>query len=85
MAKLYTVFAAGWTGLDFSDDSLLEMYNSESYGTPVNRKNGYFVGKQWLSVNVQMWKDDRARGHLVLSELYADERFPHWWLDRIFK
>lgn len=85
MAELYKHFASGWTGLDFSDQSLIEMFNSESFGSTVDeRKNGYFVGKQWLSVTVAMWKEDQARGHLVVSELYADDKLPEWWLDGIF-
>jgi hypothetical protein len=86
ISVLYRIFASGWTGLDFSDESLIEMYNSESYGTPVDqKKNGFYVGKQWLGVTVSMWKEDRKSGHLVLSELYEDERFPHWWLDKVLR
>lgn len=72
--------------MDFSDEALIAMFNNESYGTPIDRKsNGFYVGKQWMGVNVSMWKEDRARGHLVLSELYSDPRFPHWWLDTVLK
>lgn len=86
MSEIYKTFASGWTDLDFSDDALIEMFNSESFGTPVDeKKNGFFVGKQWLNVNVNMWLEDREKGHLVISELYADERFPHWWLDGVLK
>ena len=85
MAELYKVFSKDWEGLDYSDSALIEMFNSESYGTQVNqRTNGFYVGKQWLNVNVAMWKEDQKRGHLVISELYSDERFPPWWLDSIF-
>jgi len=86
MSVLYRQFAEGWDNLDFSDESLIEMFNSESYGAPVNQKsNGYYVGKHWLNVNVAMWKEDRDKGHLVISELYDDPRFPHDWLDRVLK
>lgn len=75
-----------WKHLDFSDTALIEMYNSESYGTPVNRNtNGFYIGKQWLNVQVAMWKEDRLNGHLILSDLYLDSKFPHWFLDSIFK
>ena len=86
MAELYRYFAKDWEHvLDFSDEALLEMFNSESYGTPVVPKNGYLVGKQWLNVNVAMWKEDIAGGTLFKWELYADENLPDWWLDGIFK
>lgn len=86
MAQMYRQFANAWqANLDFSDASLIEMFNSESYGTPVDKKrNGYFIGKQWLNVNVAMWKEDQRKGHLVVSELYDDPKLPHWWLDGIF-
>lgn len=86
MAALYQHFAKGWDGLDFTDEALLEMYNNESYGTPIinKKKNGYYVGKQWMGVAIAMWKEDRARGHLYLNELYECPIFPHWWLDSVF-
>ena len=71
--------------LDYSDEAMIEMYNSESYGTPVNRHNGFYVGKQWLNVNVTMWREDIQRGLLFEKELYNDPKFPHWWLDKVLK
>jgi hypothetical protein len=83
MAELYKHFARHWTGLDFSDEALLEMFNSESYGTRVNPKNGYLVGKGFLNVAVTSWKEDVALGTLFVKELYQDG-YPEWWLDGIF-
>ena len=86
MSELYKLFGQQWSGLDFSDEALIEMYNSESYGTHVDKnKNGYYIGKQWLNVQISMWLEDRSDGHLVLRELYEDEKYPHWFLDKIFK
>jgi hypothetical protein len=86
MAELYRYFARHWEHvLDFSDDALLEMFNSESYGTKVNPKNGYLVGKQWLNVTVASWKEDIEMGTLFVKELYDDGNFPEWWLDGIFR
>ncbi len=86
MSELYRHFAKGWDGLDFSEKSLVEMFNSESYGTPVDqKKNGFYVGKQWLNVSVAMWLEDIAKGHLPKYELYSDPNLPHWWLDGILK
>lgn len=86
MAEIYRVFGSGWTDYHlFTDEKLVELFNNESYGEPLSENNGFALGKSWLNVNVAMWLEDRARGHLVLSELYEDEKFPHWWLDSIFK
>ena len=83
-AELYKRFAVAWDGLDFSNEAMIEMYNAESYGGDVDKKkNGFYIGKQWMNVNIAMWKEDQEKGHLCLSELYED--FPHWWLDGIFK
>lgn len=86
MAEVYRLFAEDWKHLhDFSDEMLIELYNAESYGTPVSSKNGFACGKKWLNVNVSMWKEDIAKGLFRASELYADPKYPHWWLDQVFK
>lgn len=86
IAELYRQFGSEWEGLDWSDQALIDMFNSESYGTPVDeRRNGYFIGKQWLGVTVSMWKEDLNKGYLTRAELYDDPRLPHWWLDRVLR
>ena len=52
MSELYRLFGSQWQNLDFSDDALIEMFNSESYGTEVDKnKNGFYIGKQlWGAV-----------------------------------
>lgn len=86
MSEVYRIFSRHWEHvLDFSDDSLIELYNSESYGGYVSKKNGFGVGKTYLNVHVKMWKEDIEKGLLRKQELYEDELFPHWWLDSIFK
>lgn len=85
MAELYKQFGSEWNGLDWSDQALIDMFNSESFGTPVDeRKNGYYIGKQWLGVTTNGWKDDLEKGYLFLYELYEDPRLPDWYLDQIF-
>lgn len=85
IAVLYKQFAESWTGLDFSDKALIDMFNSESFGTPVDQRlNGYYIGKQWMGVTIAMWKEDLDKGQLKLWELYDDPKLPHWWLDREF-
>ena len=86
MSEVYKVFSRQWEHtLDYSEDSLVEMFNHESYGAPISdiNRNGYYVGKQWLNVHVQMWKEDILKGYLFKQELYEDPLFPHWWLDSI--
>lgn len=88
MSELYKMFAHSEeeTYLDFSDEALLELYNYESYGGQTcHRLNGFMHGKKWLNLNVTMWKEDIEQGYLFLRELYEDPKFPHWWLDGIFK
>lgn len=80
------MFASDWKDcLDFSDEALVELYNYESYGGQISPKNGFAVGKKWLNLNVSMWKEDIAQGYLFKHELYEDPKFPHWWLDGVFK
>jgi len=86
MTEVYRIFSNDWSlVLDFSNESLVELYNSETYGGTVSQTNGFYHGKKWLNVNVQMWKDDIKRGNLFVWELYEDPKFPHWWLDKLFK
>lgn len=61
------------------------MYNSESFGTPVDeRKNGFYIGKQYLTITVNGWREDIAKGQLKLWELYEDPRIPDWYLELEF-
>jgi hypothetical protein len=86
IAAIYKQFGEAWQGLDFSDRALLDMFHNEAYGVSLDeRRNGYYVGKQFAGVTIDMWKEDIARGYLGRAELYADPRLPHWWLDRVLK
>jgi hypothetical protein len=86
MCEVYRIFSKHWEHmLDFSDQALIELFNHESYGTPISEHNGYALGKKWLNVHVTIWKEDIRDGFLFKKELYDDPKFPHWWLDSIFK
>jgi hypothetical protein len=83
MSELYLLFGSDKGSLDFSDEALLSLYNHESYGTSLSPKNGFAVGKQYLNLQVTMWREDLRRGWLFKHELYEDQRFPEWWLDSV--
>ena len=84
MCELYKLFAKDWENcLDFGEESMLEMYHSETHGLAVSKTNGFYHGKKYLNVTVAMWKEDLARGTLFRVELYNDPRFPHSWLDKV--
>lgn len=86
MSEIYRYFSKDWKNiLDFSNESLLELYNHESHGGLIkNKNNGFVYGKKWLNVHVSMWKDDIEQKILFKHELYEDKNLPHWWLDSIF-
>jgi hypothetical protein len=86
MCGVYRIFSRHWTdSLDFSDEAMIELYNCETYGGKCSGKNGFGVGKSYLSLSVSMWKEDIALGLLRKYELYDDGLFPEWWLDSVFK
>lgn len=86
MCDIYRIFSKEFEHFcDFSDESMVELYNSESFGTEVSELNGFYVGKKWLNVTVKMWKEDIEQGLLYKTELYKDEKFPEWWLDSVLK
>lgn len=86
MAEVYRFFAKDWEHLcDFSDQAMVDMFNSESYGIKCQSNNGFLLGKKWLNVTVAAWKEDIAEGNLFLFELYEDPNLPNWWLDSVFK
>ena len=70
--------------LFYSDEEIIELFNHESFGTQIKNTNGFLVGKKWMDVHIKMWKEDIQKGYLFESELYQDEKFPHWWLDNLF-
>lgn len=83
MIPIYERFARDWEDcLDFSEKSLLDLYNLESRGIgSVEPNNGYAHGKKWMDVQITMWKEDLFRT-IWPQDLY--DEFPHWWLDKIF-
>lgn len=85
MVPLYRHFARDWEHvLDFSEDALYEMYDHESRGIGHPRPdNGYHHGKKWMSVTVAMWREDMF-STIWPFEIYEDDAYPHWWLDREF-
>lgn len=86
MSEVYRYFAKEWIdSADFSDQSLIDLFNAESYGTPCEPNNGFLLGKKWLNVTVKMWFEDIDKGLLFRCELYDDPNLPHWWLDSLFK
>lgn len=86
MCQIYRIFSKDWEHvLDFSDEAAVELFNHESLGHPVSPNNGFWHGKKWLNVQVTMWKEDIKLGLFRSSELYDDPKYPHWWLDSIFK
>lgn len=87
MCEVYKYFSRDWSNwADYTEDSMLELYLSESYGdVQCKHNNGYYIGKRWLNVSVKMWKEDIEKGYLFKKELYNDPDIPNWWLDKIFK
>lgn len=86
MSKVYSVFSSEWEDiLDFSETSLKEMYDYESRGIPIpnKRENGYYVGKQHMDIQIEMWRKDLQEGILTRRELYEDGKFPKWWLNKV--
>lgn len=84
LVEVYRIFAKDWEHLfDFSDEMIVELYNCESFGLPVSEKNGYYLGKKWMDVQIKMWKEDLQVGIISKYELYEDETFPRWWLEKV--
>jgi hypothetical protein len=84
MAEIYRLFSKDWEHeLDFSEQMLLELYYSESFGEMISNQNGYYHGKRMLNLTVTMWKEDIERGLLRKFELYED--FPKEWVDKVLK
>ena len=85
MCEIYFIFSKNFhSSHDYSDESKIEMFNHESYGMPISKLNGFYVGKCWMNVTMKMWFEDLKKGMLFEKELYDDGTFPHWWLDKIF-
>lgn len=84
-AEIYRQFAADRPGLDFSETALLQIYRHDSHGSVDidigKTNNGFFIGKFWMSVTINMWKEDINDGLLTKEELLND--FPGWFLNKI--
>lgn len=88
MAELYRLFAKEFSNMDvdFSNKAKEDMYNYETFGIGyVNERNGYFLGKKILNLQITSWKEDMQSGTLYFWELYEDNKYPHWWLNSVLK
>lgn len=86
MCEIYRIFAKDLEHIcDFSEKMMLELFYSESFGDIISPMNGFYQGKRLLNVTIAMWKEDIERGLLQKCELYNDELFPHWWLNKVLK
>jgi len=82
LCKIYKIFAKDWAHLvTFTDEDIVELYNGESYGTPVSPTNGFLLGKKWSDVFIAMWREDIQLGLLRIWEL--EDTYPRWWLDKM--
>lgn len=48
-----------------------------------SKANGFAVGKKWMNVTLEMWKEDIRSGILFRTEL--EEDYPKWFLDKFLK
>ena len=87
MCVVYYYFSKEWEHIcDYSDESMMEMFLYESFGegNPDN-SNGYYLGKKWMDVGIEMWREDIEKGLLFKWELYDSPDLPDWWLDKVLK
>ncbi len=88
-AALYVHFSQPWSHLcDYSTQAEEDMFLYESRGIPIpqrERRNGFQLGKQWMDINVAMWKEGIAEGTSLRREFYEDPNYPHWWLDKVLR
>jgi hypothetical protein len=83
MMPIYRHFSREWTDLSYSDEMAMELFRYETYGQgSISRDNGYANGKKWMDVTVAMWLED-FNWTIFPHDLYEDENFPHWWLDKV--
>jgi hypothetical protein len=72
-ALLYKHFGSLFGKFDFSDESMLSLFNHESYGTELNRSdNGFAIGKKWLNWHITNWKQGLVEGSITRYDLLFD-------------
>ena len=82
--SLHNFYSIAGSELDFSRESLEEMFLFESKGQEIkNKNNGFYWGKKHMDITIKMWNDDIKQGLLFIKELYEDETFPNWFLDKV--
>lgn len=69
----------------FDDEMIVEMFNSDSFGTPVSSNNGFALGKKWMDVTIAMWIEDIERGLLQKIEIYEDYKYPRDWTEGVLR
>lgn len=80
---MYLWCARQYNNLDSSNDALYEAYQYETKGIQIdNPRNAYLIGKRYLNLNIQMWREDIKKGYLLKEELYRGV-FSKKYLDKV--
>lgn len=90
MGEIYKRFCPIEDCYDFGKQSEINMFLFESTGNPKlcltdksenGKFNGYLVGKHWMDVTIEMWREDIVE--CLLSRKELEEDFPEWFLTKI--
>lgn len=84
MAEIYKRFIPDSLEVDLSEQAALDMFLHEN-GQPLPQRkilNGFAIGKKWMSVTIDLWKQDIKDKLLFVFELLEDD-YPEWFLKSI--
>lgn len=69
--------------LDFSEWAAMQAFLHESCGTKVEdpNRNGFVVGKMWVNVQEDAWREGIREGLFSRQELLEDQDIPTGWAE----
>lgn len=90
-SEIYKMFIPDNLECTLSEQDEIDMFMFETHNEGDLEKslfldppfNGYVVGKKFMTVIIEMWKEDISLGRLYKFELEQD--YPKWWLDQVLR
>lgn len=84
-ASVYRRAAGRNEPYDFSLAALIACYNYESTGGDMPINNGYIIGKRWLDLSIETWREDIMAGLFCkadfispITKWYAERAMSDW-------
>lgn len=80
---MYRRAAGRFEPYDFSIEALIACHEYESNGGQEPKNNGYLIGKKWLDLSIETWRQDIMKGDSCKAEFITP--ITRWYVEPAMK